>query len=55
MPEFFRSRFRGRAGRLGYALLRWQEWASTRFASAVLTVNVALGDRLVSLGLQPSS
>jgi glycosyltransferase involved in cell wall biosynthesis len=54
MPEFFRSRFRGRAGRLGYALLRWQEWASTRFASAVLTVNVALGDRLVLLGLRPS-
>lgn len=51
MPEFFRSRFRGRAGRLGYALLRFQERAATRFANAVLTVNDALGDRLVGLGL----
>jgi len=54
MPEFFRSRFSGRAGRLGHTLLRWQERASTRFASAVLTVNEALGDRLVALGLPPS-
>ena len=35
MPEFFRSRFRGRAGRVGYALLRLQERAATAFASAV--------------------
>jgi len=54
MPEFFRSRFHGRAGRLGYALLRLQERAATRFASAVLTVNDALGDRLVELGLARS-
>jgi len=54
MPEFFRSRFRGRTGQLGYTLLRWQEWASTRFATAVLTVNEALGDRLVALGLSPA-
>jgi glycosyltransferase involved in cell wall biosynthesis len=54
MPEFFRSRFRGRAGRLGYALLRLQERASTRFATAVVTVNDALGDRLVGLGLSRS-
>jgi glycosyltransferase involved in cell wall biosynthesis len=51
MPEFFRSRFHGRAGRLGYALLRAQERASTTFASAVLTVNDALGDRLRGLGV----
>jgi glycosyltransferase involved in cell wall biosynthesis len=54
MPEFFRSRFRGRAGRIGYALLRAQEAASTRFASAVVTVNEALGDRLRGLGVRAS-
>ena len=51
MPEFFRSRFHGRAGRIGYALLRIQENASIRFASAVITVNEALGDRLRTLGV----
>jgi glycosyltransferase involved in cell wall biosynthesis len=51
MPEFFRSRFRGRAGSVGYALLRAQERAATGFASAVLTVNDALGDRLVGIGV----
>ena len=51
MPEFFRSRFHGRAGQVGYALLRAQERAATAFASAVLTVNDALGDRLVGLGV----
>ena len=51
MPEFFRSRFRGRAGRIGYALLRAQESAAIRFASAVITVNEALGDRLRGLGV----
>jgi glycosyltransferase involved in cell wall biosynthesis len=54
MPEFFRSRFRGRAGRVGYALLRFQERAATRFASAVLTVNEALGDRLLAIGVPAS-
>ena len=54
MPEFFRSRFHGRSGRIGHALLRLQERAATRFATAVLTVNDALGDRLVSLGLPAS-
>jgi glycosyltransferase involved in cell wall biosynthesis len=51
MPEFFRSRFHGRAGRIGYSLLRAQERAATTFASAVLTVNDALGDRLIGLGV----
>ncbi len=51
MPEFFRSRFRGRAGRVGYAALRLQERAATRFASAVITVNEALGDRLLEIGV----
>jgi glycosyltransferase involved in cell wall biosynthesis len=54
MPEFFRSRFRGRAGRIGYALLRIQETASIRLASAVITVNEALGDRLRALGVRES-
>lgn len=54
MPEFFHSRFRGRAGRVGYALLRAQERAATRFASAVLTVNDALGDRLIGIGVPAS-
>jgi glycosyltransferase involved in cell wall biosynthesis len=54
MPEFYRSRFRGRAGRIGYALLRLQERASTAFASAVLTVNDALGDRLIGIGVPAS-
>ena len=51
MPEFFRSRFRDRAGQAGYALLRAQERLATTFASAVLTVNDALGDRLIGLGV----
>ena len=54
MPEFFRSRFRGRAGRIGHALLRLQERAATTFAGAVLTVNEALGARLVGLGVPAS-
>ena len=51
MPEFFRNRFRGRAGGVGYWLLRVQERAATGFASAVMTVNDALGDRLLRLGV----
>jgi glycosyltransferase involved in cell wall biosynthesis len=54
MPEFFRSRFRGRAGRVGYRLLRAQEAAALRFATAVITVNEALGDRLRALGVAGS-
>lgn len=54
MPEFFRSRFRGRTGRIGYALLRLQERAAAAFASAVLTVNEALGDRLIGIGVPAS-
>jgi glycosyltransferase involved in cell wall biosynthesis len=54
MPEFFRSRFHGRSGRAGYATLRAQERAATTFATAVLTVNDALGDRLLELGVPAS-
>ena len=51
MPEFFRSRFRGRAGRIGYAALRLQERAATAFATTVVTVNDMLGDRLLAIGV----
>jgi glycosyltransferase involved in cell wall biosynthesis len=51
MPEFFRSRFPRAAGPVPHALLRLQERLSTTFADAVMTVNDALADRLVELGL----
>jgi len=58
MPEFFRSRF---AGRLpgpfvgpAVGLMRAQERASIALADRVLTVNEALGDRLLALGVPPS-
>jgi glycosyltransferase involved in cell wall biosynthesis len=54
MPEFFASRFRGPTGWLGRILVAAQERAAVRFASAVVTVNEALGDRLTRLGV-PSS
>jgi len=50
MPEFFRARFPRRASRLAQGLLRLQERASIAAADAVVTVNDALGDRLVTLG-----
>ncbi len=51
MPEFFRSRFPGSAGPVPHALLRAQETLATSAADAVLTVNDALGDRLIDLGV----
>ena len=51
MPEFFRSRFPAAAGSVPHALLRIQESLATTTADAVVTVNDALGDRLVELGL----
>ncbi len=50
MPEFFRARFPRRASRLAQGLLRLQERASIAAADAIVTVNDALGDRLVTLG-----
>ena len=50
MPEFFRARFPRRASRVAQVLLRLQERASIAAADAVVTVNDALGDRLVALG-----
>jgi glycosyltransferase involved in cell wall biosynthesis len=51
MPEFFRSRFPASAGPLPHALLRVQESLAVTTADAVVTVNDALGDRLLDLGL----
>ena len=51
MPDFFRARFPHHAGRLTAAALRAQEMLSIAAASAVLTVNDALGDRLVAQGV----
>ena len=51
MPEFFSSRFPAASGRLPNALLRLQERSSIRYASAALTVNDALRDRLIGLGV----
>lgn len=57
MPEFFRQRFGGRLGkeglraRLAHRLLVAQERLSIAFAHAVITVNHALGERLVAGGL----
>lgn len=59
MPEFFRQRFGGRLGgegvraRVAHRLLVAQERLSIAFADAVITVNHALGERLVAGGLAP--
>lgn len=50
MPEFFAARFGGGGG-LGVRLLRLQERLACRFATAVVTVNQALGERLAGLGV----
>ncbi len=50
MPEFFHIRFPRASSRLAHTLLRAQERASIGIASAVLTVNDSLADRLVALG-----
>ena len=54
MPEFFSARFGARSGGVGVRLLRLQERLACRFATAVVTVNEALGDRLVRLGVDPA-
>ena len=51
MPEFFRSRFPRASNRVAHRLLRLQERASIALASAVITVNSAMADRLVALGV----
>ena len=54
MPEFFRMRFPGSASPVAHRLLLIQERASIGLASAVITVNQALADRSIGLGV-PSS
>jgi glycosyltransferase involved in cell wall biosynthesis len=51
MPEFFRSRFPAASRPAVHAGLLGAEHASIAFASHVLTVNEALADRLVGLGV----
>jgi glycosyltransferase involved in cell wall biosynthesis len=51
MPEFFRSRFPRGANRLANRALLLQERAAVRAASHVLTVNEAMRDRLLALGV----
>jgi glycosyltransferase involved in cell wall biosynthesis len=52
MPEFFRMRFPGSGGGLAHRLLLVQERLSIGLASAVITVNQALADRLIELGVR---
>jgi glycosyltransferase involved in cell wall biosynthesis len=51
MPEFFRSRFPRARHPLVHALVRLQERASIAIASRVITVNDAMAERLVALGV----
>lgn len=51
MPEFFRSRFPAASKPLPLAVLRLQERWSIAYANAALTVNEALRDRLIGLGV----
>jgi glycosyltransferase involved in cell wall biosynthesis len=51
MPEFFRSRFPGASNRLVHRLLRAQERLSIALSNRTITVNQALRDRLVRLGV----
>jgi glycosyltransferase involved in cell wall biosynthesis len=52
MPEFFRSRFPRTSNPLLYRFLLFQERLSIGIATAVLTVNEAMVDRLVALGVR---
>ena len=53
MPEFFRSRFPRAAHPLAYRLLRIQERISIALASTAVTVNPAMRERLIRLGVRP--
>ena len=53
MPEFFRSRFPGAANPIVHRLLLLQERLSIAAATAVVTVNDPLADRLAGLGVRP--
>ena len=51
MPEFFRSRFPKASNPIAHRLLLLQERLSIAFSSATLTVNAAMRDRLIGLGV----
>lgn len=53
MPEFFRSRFPRASNPIIHAGLRLQERLSIRLSTAAVTVNAAMRDRLVGLGVEP--
>ena len=50
MPEFFRSRFPRASNPIVHRVLRLQERASIGLATAAVTVNEAMAERLVELG-----
>ena len=54
MPEFFRTRFPRASNPAAHALLELQERLSIRAASAAITVNEALRERLIRLGVPPA-
>ena len=51
MPEFFQTRFPRASNRIVHRLLLIQERVSIGLATAVMTVNDALGERLVKIGV----
>ena len=51
MPEFFRSRFPGASNPIVHRLLVLQERLSVAASTAVITVNPAMRDRLMQLGV----
>jgi glycosyltransferase involved in cell wall biosynthesis len=53
MPEFFRMRFPRASNPFAHRMLLLQERLSIGSASAVITVNQALADRLLAIGVAP--
>ena len=53
MPEFFRSRFPGASNPIAHRLLRLQERLSIAASTRTITVNAAMRDRLIGLGVSP--
>jgi glycosyltransferase involved in cell wall biosynthesis len=54
MPEFFRSRFPGASNPFAHALLRLQERLSIAVSTRTITVNPAMRERLIRLGVAPT-
>ena len=54
MPEFFRTRFPRASNPLTHRLLRLQERLSIGVSSVTLSVNAAMQDRLIGLGVPPA-